>query len=103
MSDVGACRTRCGERSARDASATTIDPRSDLIRERATFVSMMLDATRVPTQSAEYSLGNPGSLIFARRAGFFRVDCVGSARLAYARLQRRTATGDRHLDHQSNG
>jgi hypothetical protein len=62
---------------------------SDRFRTSLTFNSVMGEFTRVPTHSTEYSLACPGEAVFALCAGFFRVDGVGSARLAYARLQQR--------------
>jgi hypothetical protein len=49
----------------------------------------MLVNTRYPTRALENSLA-VGTFTGVRvPLGFFRVDCVGSAELAYARLQRR--------------
>jgi hypothetical protein len=97
MTDVGTCRTRrrvsavLGRTNA--STKMCVESESDRIIARSTFVGVMLGGTRVPTHSAEYSLANRRSLFIAQRASFFRVDCVGSARLAYARLQRRRGDG----------
>jgi len=49
----------------------------------------MLVNTRYPTRALENSLA-AGTFAGVRvTRSFFRVDCVGSAELAYARLQRR--------------
>jgi len=65
--------------------------------------SAMLVNTRHPTRALENSLaaGTLASVHVTR--GFFRVDCVRSAELAYARLQRRDSDERSMLDHQSNG